>query len=167
MRATLKWTAVTLAGLGAALTAGCLRTSPKDAPVTSVAPTCRALVVPVNQPAPEGCARVSADQLGQLPLELDVGGRTVRLAEWTATDETQAELVGFAAQLPADVIYAVRAGGDVFVGGQPRWLHPAGFAGPKAHGIDQLTFCRLPPRPSECPGSGVVIDESTPVLAAR
>jgi hypothetical protein len=167
MRTALKTTGLLLTGLGLVAAFGCLRAAPKDLPVTALAPACTTLVVPVNQPAPEGCARISADELGQLPLELDVGGRTVRMAEWTATDETQTELVGFAAQLPADVIYTVRAGGDVFVGGQPRWLHPAGFVGPRAHGIDQVTFCRLPPRPHECPGSGVVVDESMPVLAAR
>lgn len=137
------------------------------APAPVPAPVCAPLVVPVNQAAPEGCARISAEDIGQLPLELDVGGQTVRLAEWTATDETQVDVVGFAAQVPAGVVYTVRAGGDVFVGAQPRWLHPAGLVGPKVHGIDQVTFCRAPVRARECLGSGVVIDESVPQLATR
>ncbi|MCC6337290.1 MAG: hypothetical protein IT380_25260 [Myxococcales bacterium] len=153
--------------LAVAAFVGCQRAQAKDAPVTAVAPVCPALVVPLHQPAPDGCARISLDDVGRLPLELNVGGRTVKLAEWTATDETQAELVGFAAQLPSDVIYTVRAGADVFVGGEPRWLNPNGLVGPKVHGIDQVTFCRLPPRPRECLGSGVIIDESLPALAAR
>ncbi|MEW5738212.1 MAG: hypothetical protein AB1938_04765 [Myxococcota bacterium] len=153
--------------LTVAVSVGCQRAQAKDPKVTAVAPVCTTLVVHLNQPAPDGCARISADDIGRLPLELDVGGRAVRLAEWTATDETQAELVGFAAQLPADVIYTVRAGDDVFVGGEPRFLHPHGLVGPKVHGIDQVTFCRLPQRPRECLGSGVVIDESLPTLAAR
>ncbi|MEW6432918.1 MAG: hypothetical protein AB1730_15555 [Myxococcota bacterium] len=156
--------------LGPALLLGGLRLPGQRAQVPVVrAAMCSQLVVPVNQPAPDGCARVSAGDIGSLPLELDVGGRTVRLAEWTATDETQEEFVGFAAHLPGDVVYMVRAGDDVFLGSGARWLHPAGLVGPKVHGIDQVTFCRLPAPDRGCGAVAVVIDESlpTPTLAAR
>lgn len=154
--------------LGPGLMLGGLRAPGKRADAApATAPVCRDLVVPVNQSAPEGCARVSADDVGRLPLELNVGGQPVLFAEWTATDETQTELVGFAAQLPANVVYTVRAGADVFVGQGSRWLHPAGLVGPKVHGIDQVTFCMLPAPERGCGKVAVVIDESLPALAAR
>jgi hypothetical protein len=164
MRSALIVTGLVLA---VAISVGCRRAQAKDAKVTAVAPVCTALVVPLNQPAPDGCARISADDIGRLPLDLDVGGRAVRMAEWTAVDETQERLLGFAAQLPPDVVYAVRVGDEVFVGSEPRFLHRDGLWGPKARGIDQVTFCRVPPRPRGCLGSGVVIDASMPALAVR
>lgn len=154
--------------LGPALMLGGLRLPGHRAEAAPApAPVCSELVVPVNQAAPEGCARVSMDDIGRLPLDLNVGGQVVHFAEWTATDETQAELVGFAAQVPPGVVYTVRAGNDVFVAQGSRWLHPAGLVGPKVHGIDQVTFCKLPAPDRGCGAVSVVIDESLPALAAR
>jgi hypothetical protein len=154
--------------LGPAVLAGALRTLGHRAQAASApAPVCRQLVVPVNQAAPEGCARVARDDIGRLPLELNVGGQVVHFAEWTATDETQTTLVGFAAQVPAGVVYTVRAGGDVFVAQGSRWLHPAGLVGPKVHGIDQVTFCKLPAPERGCGAVAVTTDDALPVLAAR
>ena len=87
------------------------------------------------------CTRVEGSALGTLPLEVEVLGKTVRFAEWTVADERSTEVVGFAAQLPADVIFTVEAGDETFTGTAPRWLHPRGVAGPRVHGIDALIFC--------------------------
>ncbi|MBL8911757.1 MAG: hypothetical protein JNM17_13780 [Archangium sp.] len=87
------------------------------------------------------CTRISKAQVGQLPLDVEVGGKTVRMVEWTIADETATDAVGFAAQLPADVEFTVQAGERTFRGKQGRWLHPDGVAGPRVKGIDALTFC--------------------------
>ncbi|MFT3711603.1 MAG: hypothetical protein QM817_28535 [Archangium sp.] len=87
------------------------------------------------------CARITKSQIGQLPLDVEVGGKTVRLVEWTIADETATDAVGFAAQLPSDVTFTVKAGDREFHGNQPRWLHPEGVAGPRVRGIDAVTFC--------------------------
>lgn len=95
---------------------------------------------PVARVATE-CARISKSQIGQLPLDVELGGKTVRLTEWTIADETAIEAVGFAAQLPVDVVFTVQAGDRSFRGNQPRWLHPEGVSGPRVRGIDSVTFC--------------------------
>lgn len=129
-----------------------------DAPVT-VARACPSVTIPVNGPAPAECVRLEGDDVGRLPLDLRVGGRTVRLAEWTQVDESSREVVGFAAHLPADVMFTVKVGDEHFIGAEPRWLNPHGVVGPRVHGIEQVTFCRVPPRPSGCEGATVVLDE--------
>jgi hypothetical protein len=102
-------------------------------------------VAPVQRLAAQACATVEGPAIGALPLEVRVGGATVALAEWTATDETATTLVGFAAHLPPDVVYTVRAGSSVFAGTSARWLHPAGVVGPRVKGIERITFCRAAP----------------------
>lgn len=94
------------------------------------------------------CTRVSKEALGRLPLEVEVGGKTVRLAEWTVADETSTAVVGFAAQLPAGVKFTVQAGEQTFTGQGARWLHPQGVSGPRVHPIDVLTFCTQSSRPT-------------------
>lgn len=95
---------------------------------------------------PEGpqtrCVRVERGEVGRLPLELSLGDDTVRLEEWTQADESSTAVVGFAARLPAGVVFMVQAGDESFTGSAPRWLHPRGLVGPRVQGIEQVTFCR-------------------------
>lgn len=93
------------------------------------------------QPVARTCASVSGRALGALPLEVNVGGQTVRFTEWTISDELSTDVVGFAARLPDGVNFQVRAGERTFFGNQARWLHPAGVVGPRVHPIDEVTFC--------------------------
>lgn len=95
----------------------------------------------------QACTRVEGKDLGALPLEVEVGGKTVRFAEWTTPDELSTEVVGFATQLPPDVTFTVQAGDRTFHSSSPRWLNPLGVSGPRVHGIEAVTFCtqaRLP-----------------------
>ncbi len=94
------------------------------------------------------CTRVSGLEIGALPLDIEVGGKLVRLAEWTTADAVTTDVVGFAAQLPPDVVFTVEAGDRTFHGDQPRWLHPLGVSGPRVHGIDALTFCTVGVQPA-------------------
>ena len=87
------------------------------------------------------CTRVEGSQLGTLPLEIEVGHKTVRFSEWPNADEVSPAVYGFATQLPVDVTFTVRAGERTFEGASARWLHPLGFAGPRAQPIDSVTFC--------------------------
>jgi transposase InsO family protein len=96
----------------------------------------------------QDCKRVEGTELGALPLEVEVGGKTVRFAEWTTADELSTEVFGFAAQLPADVTFTVQAGERTFTSTSPRWLHPLGVAGPRTHAIDAVTFCAQSRRPA-------------------
>lgn len=98
------------------------------------------LVAPVGRVS-TACAKISKAQVGQLPLDVEVGGKTVRMVEWTIADETATDAVGFAAQLPADVEFTVQAGARSFRGTQGRWLHPDGVSGPRVKGIDAVMFC--------------------------
>ena len=95
----------------------------------------------VGEVSVQTCTRVDGKDLGALPLEVEVGGKTVRFAEWTTADELATDVVGFATQLPADVTFTVQAGERSFQSDSPRWLHPAGVSGPRVHGIDAVTFC--------------------------
>lgn len=88
------------------------------------------------------CADVDSSLLGRLPLTIELGGEPVVFGEWTMPDEQSVDLVGFAASIPSDVSYTVKAGDDSFRGASPRWLNPFGVAGPRVHGIDRITFCR-------------------------
>ncbi|HEY0880860.1 MAG TPA: hypothetical protein VGD87_04990, partial [Archangium sp.] len=65
------------------------------------------LEVEAGELAPEECRRVEGAQLGALPLEVNVGGATVRFSEWTMENEESTGFVGFAAQLPRDVVFTV------------------------------------------------------------
>lgn len=114
---------------------------------TSLAPASR-LELPVGHVMAQTCTRVSGASLGALPLEVEVGGKTVRFAEWTTADELSTDLVGFAAQLPSDVTFTVEAGERTFKSSSPRWLHPLGVQGPQVHGIDAVTFCTSAGQPA-------------------
>jgi hypothetical protein len=96
----------------------------------------------------QACTRVEGKDLGALPLEVEVGGKTVRFAEWTTPDELSTDVVGFATQLPIDVTFTVQAGDRTFQSDSPRWLHPLGVSGPRVHGIDAVTFCTQAVRPT-------------------
>lgn len=96
-------------------------------------------------PVTTQCATVRGSQLGALPLNVSVGNATVRFREWTLADEHASSFYGFAAELPANVVFTVSAGERTFTGRGGRWVHPNGFDGPRAHAIDAVTFCRLGP----------------------
>lgn len=125
-----------------------------------------ATVPPLNQacpavlvqraPVPSHCVQVRGEDVGRLPLELRLGNRAIHFAEWTQADEASADVIGFAAHLPGDVVYAVKAGDTYFSGREPRWLHPEGVAGPRVHRIEAVTFCRV--QATRC-GSTPIIDE--------
>jgi len=116
----------------AAVAVACARPMPRAAVAARAAP----------EPEEPRCATLSGAALGRLPLELKVGGRTVRLVEWTQGDETSAEVLGFQAHLPFDVSYTVQAGGERFPGRAERWLHPRGLVGPRVHPIEGIEFCQ-------------------------
>jgi hypothetical protein len=90
-------------------------------------------------PVPSICTKITGSSLGALPLAVEVGGRAVRLAEWTSGDAVSREVYGFAAQLPEGVSFMIDAGDEIFTSTQSRWLHPRAFAG--GHAIDAVTFC--------------------------
>ena len=96
---------------------------------------------PVDTPAPAAeCVRLGGSQIGQLPLTVVVGGQTVALREWKATDITASQLVGFTADAPETVRFEVEAGGAKFPA-SANWLHPAGVIGPQVKAIDAITVC--------------------------
>jgi hypothetical protein len=102
----------------------------------------------VSEVSLQSCKRVEGPELGALPLEVEVGGKTIRFAEWTTADELSTEVVGFAAQLPVGVTFTVEAGDRTFTGASSRWLNPEGVSGPRVHGIDALTFCTQAHQPT-------------------
>jgi hypothetical protein len=94
------------------------------------------------------CTRVSGKYIGSLPLVVEVGGRTVRFAEWTTADARSNGVVGFAAELPSGVDVTIEAGDVAYSTTDSRWLHPLGVSGAKVHPIDALSFCSaLAPQP--------------------
>lgn len=104
---------------------------------------------PVAQPlviaAPERvttCASVDGSSLGQLPLNVTLGDETIAFAEWSVPDEHSNDVVGFAAHLPGDVTFTVKAGDDEYRSDAPRWMHPRGISGPRVHPVERITFCR-------------------------
>jgi hypothetical protein len=106
-------------------------------PATSIETTASEITV-------HTCTRVAGSQLGQLPLEIEVGDKTVRFSEWTNADELSPAVYGFATQLPRDVTFTVQAGERTFTSTSPRWLHPLDVSDAP---IDSVTFCTLS-RPS-------------------
>lgn len=125
--------------VGAAVLALCATVSPAPASRLAIS------VAPVTV---ESCTRVEGKSLGALPLEVEVGGKTVRFSEWTTADELATDLVGFATQLPADVTFTVEAGERTFRSASPRWLNPLGITGPRVHTIDAVTFCTNASQPA-------------------
>lgn len=88
------------------------------------------------------CASVDGDRLGRLPLTVELGDEAIAFAEWSLPDEQSSDVVGFAAHLPGDVTFTVKAGTDEFRSASPRWLHPRGVSGPRVHPVERITFCR-------------------------
>lgn len=88
------------------------------------------------------CASIEGARLGQLPLTVELGDETIAFAEWSVPDEQSTDVVGFAAHLPGDVTFTVKAGDDEFRSASPRWLHPRGVSGPRVRPVDRITFCR-------------------------
>lgn len=115
-------------------------------------------------PTPPQCVQISGEDVGRLPLELRLGDHTaIHLAEWTQVDEASHGFVGFAAHLPANVVYAVKAGDVYFSGRDARWLHPAGLTGPRVHRIEAVSFCRV--LATRCGGTPVMVDSDSPPSA--
>ena len=143
--------------LACLITTGCL----VQEGVASEPPVQPCPVVLVQKaPTPPHCVQVDGKDVGMLPLELRLGSRTtIHFAEWTQVDESSSDVIGFAAHLPADVVYAVKAGDDVYTGREPRWLHPAGITGPRVHRIDAVTFCRV--LATRCGATPVLVDTSS------
>jgi len=121
--------------IGAAVIALCGTAS--QLPASTIQTTAAEVIV-------QTCTRVDGKDLGALPLTVEVGGKTVRFAEWTTADELGTEVFGFATQLPADVTFTVQAGERTFHSASPRWLHPLGVSGPRAQSIESVTFCTQP-----------------------
>lgn len=119
--------------IGAAVLALC-GTATQQLPASSIETTAR-------QVSAQTCTRIEGSQLGALPLEVEVGDKTVRFAEWTTADELSPQVYGFATQLPVDVTFTVQAGERTFQSASPRWLHPLGVSGPRVSAIDSVTFC--------------------------
>ena len=95
-----------------------------------------------GQPTPPRaeCVRVSGDQIGQLPLAVQVGRQRVEFLEWKATDISGDTLIGFTARAPEQVHFSVEAGGRTFAASS-NWLHPAGVVGPGVRPIAAVTLC--------------------------
>ncbi len=109
------------------------------------APPAGQLEVSARPTVVEQCTELRAAQLGTLPLVVELGSTRITFQEWTLADAEATSAVGFAASVPVGVTFHVRAGADVFSGRGDRWLHPRGVAGPRVHGIEGITFCRLAP----------------------
>ncbi|MBE2250918.1 MAG: hypothetical protein IAE78_15380 [Myxococcus sp.] len=107
---------------------------------------CDRAVAPSSQPvaplAVTTCASIAGAQLGQLPLTVELGDEAIAIAEWSVPDERSTDVVGFAAHLPVDVSFTVKAGDDVFRSASPRWLNPHGVSGPRVRPVERITFCR-------------------------
>jgi hypothetical protein len=91
-------------------------------------------------PAAADCVRLAGEQIGQLPLSVQVGGQQVEFLEWKATDITASELIGFTAQAADEIRFTVEAGDREFAAGS-NWLHPAGVVGPQVKAIRSVTVC--------------------------
>jgi len=88
----------------------------------------------------KACVRLERE-IGQLPLQVKVGDHTVRFVQWKAADEKAADLIGFTAEVPADVRWTVEAGEERFDGNGDDWLNPHGVVGPKVKPIRAMTLC--------------------------
>lgn len=107
---------------------------------------------------PAGCVQVSGAQIGELPLELTVGGQRVRFIEWSQRDLASSDAIGFRVEDSEGLAFTVEAGGERFAATGSSWLHPAGVVGPRVHSIDAVTICRMPERPEGCAGPSVVVE---------
>ena len=94
-------------------------------------------------PTPRDCVRLSGNQIGQLPLTLELAGQRIVFLEWKATDITASKLIGFTARAPDGMRFSVEAGERQF-DASSNWLHPAGVVGPRVKPIRALTVCADP-----------------------
>jgi hypothetical protein len=84
---------------------------------------------------------VQVQQVGALPLTVNVGATQVRFTEWMAMDADAQDFIGFRAAATGPLSFAVRAGGEELTGQGSEWQNPHGVVGARVHGIDQLTLC--------------------------
>lgn len=137
---------------------GCLAQE-SVASVPPIAQSCPAVLVQKGQTPPH-CVQIQGSDVGRLPLELRLGDRTtIHFAEWTQADEASTAIIGFAAHVPGNVVYAVKAGEEYYAGRDPRWLHPAGITGPRVHRVEAVSFCRV--LPTRCGMTPIIVDASS------
>jgi hypothetical protein len=86
--------------------------------------------------------KVEGEDIGS-DVALELGSVVVTFGHWIAKADSPGEYVGFTIALEgADAItYRVKAGGEVFEGTAPTWVHPAGTSGPEAKGISNVDMC--------------------------
>lgn len=85
------------------------------------------------------CVTLRHEQIGQLPLAVEVGGTHVQFLEWTAKDADAHELVGFRASPGARI--EVTAGDETWLVDDGQWLQPHGVVGRRAAPISAVTLC--------------------------
>lgn len=108
---------------------------------------------------PSGCVKIEGGEIGQSAQTLQLEGASVSITGWTEKSDSAGEQVGFSFTSSAPVVYAVKAGGETYVGTASSWTNPNGTSGDKASAISNITFCPAPPdAPGEI-GEGIPVDE--------
>ncbi len=106
------------------------------------------LVVAVSGTAPKAAHAdplptcVKVNDIGALPLTVQVGDVKVHFTEWTAKDADAKELIGFRATSTGSVSFVVRAGAETFETSSLTWLNPHGVVGRAVQPISALEICR-------------------------
>ncbi len=101
--------------------------------------------IPATGPVPEGCLRISGDDIGQLS-SYTVGDLTVDVLGWVEKTDKAEDQVGVALQSNVALDFVVKSGLDVFrstadANVSTDWVNPNGLSGPTASGISNITFC--------------------------
>lgn len=98
--------------------------------------------LPAKQPAPSAqCVQLKVDQMGQLPLEVQVGATKVRFTAWKTADAQATQWVGFTYESTAQVRWVAQSGERSVYGVDRDWLLPDAFRGQESRVLTSLRLC--------------------------
>lgn len=86
--------------------------------------------------------KIEDESVGRTDVTIQLAGSTVRVASWTEKADSPRELVGFTLAVAGDdLVFTVKAGGEVYDASGDSWAHPRGDRGPDVSAISHIDFC--------------------------
>jgi hypothetical protein len=97
------------------------------------------------------CVKIEDEQIGA-DVVLQVGDIEVAVDGWIEKAGEPDEFRGFTFQATGDVVFRVKAGGELYYGAESPWTNPNGEGGPEVSAVSNVVFC--PPEDGDEDGDG-------------
>ena len=86
--------------------------------------------------------KIEDDNLGRTDVTIQLANSSARVSSWTEKADSPGEYVGFTLEvIGEDIVFTVKAGGDVFDASGDSWAHPLGDSGSAVSAVSHIDFC--------------------------